>query len=313
MRVLFIIDPLPCREVELVTSFAILQEFVRQNGETWYTDSPDIWLENRDVRCHAQKISVLSAKSYRVGPPAQFRLEDFDLVMLRKDPPFDLNYLYLTYILELAAGKVTIVNHPRGVRNANEKLAGIIFSKWMPETIVTSSSDKILEFQKKIKSDLVLKILNQKGGEGITLLRQKNGRRKTMTKNATKSGSQIILAQRFLQGPGIVGDKRILILNGEILSAYEKRFARGDFRANLSQGGTFHVTKITAWEKALVRDLKPVLLKEKLYFVGIDVMMERLIEINVTSPAGLPEAELLYPGSRLTQRVVDFFQGLRHS
>lgn len=310
MRVLFIIDPLPLHGLEWVTSYAMVREFTRRNHEPWCTDTPDIWLEQNTVDCQARQIFALGAKSYHLGLPKKFRIHDFDLVLLRKDPPFDLNYLYLTYLLELAAGRVPIANHPRGIRDANEKLIGLKFSKWMPETVVTSSPAKIMEFQKKIKSDIVLKPLNQKGGDGVVLLRQKDRRGPAILKKATASGSEVIMAQKFLHKPGIRGDKRILILNGEILSAYEKRFPRGDFRANLSLGGTFHPAKITARERALVRDLRPYLLTEKLYFTGIDVMMEKLIEVNVTSPAGIPESEILYPRLRTAQRLVDFLENL---
>ncbi len=310
MRVLFIIDPLPRHELGWVTSYAIIREFAKRNLQAWCADALDIHTEDRQVFADARQVFPIDSFKFRLGPAQSFRLEDFNLVFLRKDPPFDTNYLYLTYLLELAADKVPIVNHPRGIRNTNEKIAGLKFAGWMPKTIVTNSSEEILAFQKKIKSHLVIKPMNLKAGEGVFLLKRNDRRARGLLRKATKSDSEIILAQEFLHGPGIRGDKRILILNGEILSAFEKHFRRGDFRANLSLGGTFHPAKITAREKALVRNLKPYFLKEKLYFVGIDVMMGKLIEMNVTSPAGIPESELLYPQSRPAQKLVDFLQTL---
>jgi len=167
---------------------------------------------------------------------------------------------------------------------------------------------QVVQFQAGLKTDLVLKPLDLKGGEGIVRLRRKEKNYGKIIMRATESGKKMIMAQEFLQAPEVKGDKRILVLDGEILTAYEKHFKKGEFRANISLGGTIHPTELSREEKALVKALKPYLLREGLHLTGIDVMMGKLIEINVTCPAGIMEAKLLYPRSELVEAWADLLE-----
>ncbi|HXV27990.1 MAG TPA: glutathione synthase, partial [bacterium] len=234
-------------------------------------------------------------KCFLISSPVLLPLTQFDLVLIRKEPPFDATYLYLTQILETTADQVPMVNHPRGIRNANEKLAILNFSSWIPETLVTNSAEKIIDFQKRIQDDLVIKPLNLMAGKNIIRLKFKSRTAARTVRKATRNSREFVMAQRFLKGRGKTADKRILILDGDVLTAFEKCAPKGDFRSNLSLGATARSTKLTAKEMKLVKELKPYLLREGLRFVGIDVLCERLIEINVTCPSGLVEARDLYP------------------
>ena len=312
MRVLFVMDPLDHLDPRWDTSLCLLEEFARRCHRSWTADTLDIRYEKKRVLANARQISPSSSQTYRLSEPASYPLTRFDLILIRKEPPFDLNYLYLTYLLELVSGKVPVVNHPRGIRNANEKLAALHFPGWNPETLVTSSVDQVLAFQDRLKEDMVLKPLNQKGGKDILLVKYQNkgGIAKKMLLQATKNNREFILAQRFIQHKRVRGDKRILILNGEILTAFEKRPPQGDFRSNLSLGGTAHPTKLTSKEKKLAQEMKPYLLQEGLLLVGLDVMAERLIEINVTCASGIVDAKALYPELALVEAWADSLEAL---
>lgn len=308
MRVLFVMDPVERLDKVWDTSLCLLREFAHRGHQNWTCDATDLWAESNRLFArarkvipvfHSQKVDFLKvAWTYRLPAPQKCRVENFDLVLIRKDPPFDDTYLYLTYLLELIAETVPVVNHPRGIRNANEKLSTLLFPKWIPESLVSNSPDRILEFQKKLGTDLVVKPLDEKGGKGVFRLRRGSARNGSHLRRVAGPEKKFLIASRYLAGGKNGSDKRILILEGKFLSAFERRPRPGEFRSNLSLGGTFHPTKLTLKEKRLIADLKPFLLRESLQFAGIDVRDEKLIEINVTSPAGIWEAEVLYPRLR---------------
>ena len=301
MRILFVMDPIRKLYKTWDSSLALLQEMAARGHENWTADIPDIWAESRNVFAHATRLEVHPSRSKR---PARLiesgsvarPLTQFDLLLIRKNPPFDESYLGLTYLLERVADKVPMVNHPRGIRNTSEKVGTLLFPKWIPETIVTSSPEKILAFQHRINKDLVIKPIGQKGGHGVFLLKRSDRNRKGRMEKATQQGKKIVLAQRsLLQKSGRRREKRILILDGKILAAYEKRPREREFRANLGLGGTFHTTQVSPAERKLVKAMAPYLLKEGLRFVGIDTLEDKLIDFNVTSPAGIVESKILYP------------------
>lgn len=318
-RFLFIMDPLDKLWVEWDTSLILAKELAQRGHEIWAADSSDLWTErDRVFVCTrqleftkiAKALPFLKDRSHlRLRVQARRPLESFDRILIRKDPPFDLTYLALTHLLESAAKKVPVMNHPRGIRNTNEKLSILLFPNWIPETVVSQNPKMILAFQRRLAKDVVIKPLDQKAGEGVFLLKRGGKKALGLLEKATFRGEKFMMAQRFLEKER--GDKRILILNGKPLAAFRKcPGSRNEFRANLSLGGTFHPAIITRKEKQLISEMRPYLLKEGLYFVGIDVMEEKLLEINVTSPAGLVEAKLLYPRLKPVRRVADFLEQL---
>ena len=306
-------DPLGELTFEWDTSLATLRELARRGHETWCADSRFVWQENQMVWARAQRLTFkktstpgLKRRDLKRTFPDSKNLRDFELILIRKEPPFDSDYLYLTQMLEALRGRVAMVNDPRGIRDANEKLSILNFPEWIPETLVTRSAAATLKFRKRIHADLVVKPLDQKGGEGVFILKN-NSWTALKRLGALASRSSLFMAQRRLDHiPG--SEKRILILNGNFLCAYAKHPAPGEFRANLGLGGTFHKTVLSHNEAKLVRALRRYLLDRGLFFVGIDVLAEKLIEINVTSPAGLYEARVLYPRLAAVEGYADFLQ-----
>ena len=295
-------DPLEKLDLGWDTSLCLLRELNLRGHETFIFVPRLLSLEAGRVTGMGRPISPLGGNRYREETFERFDLAGFDAVLVRKDPPFDSNYLALTYLLEPLTRKTLVVNHPRGIRDANEKLFGLSSSHWSPPTLVSSQPEEILAFQRKIKTDLVIKPLYEKGGKGV--FKWKCGENQRRLAQATRGGKVWVVAQKFIPVAGGSGDKRILLWRGEILGAFERIPRAGEFRSNLSLGGKFRKCGITGTEKRLVKNLRPVLLKEGLLLVGIDVRSERLIEVNVTSPAGLVELDLLY-GNRATKRVAD--------
>lgn len=309
MRVLFIIDPISRLELQWDNSLALLREMFSRGHQCFTCDVGDIIYDRNRIRVHAQTIKPdpLLKHGLLAAAIGIRDLPSFDLVLIRKEPPFNDAYYYLTLLLESPAKIIPISNHPAGIRNTNEKLGTLLFPDWIPETIVTSSWEEILEFQKTLKDAIVIKPLNQKGGKGVFLLERNARERKQRLQNALK-GKKTVLAQRHIKSRK---DKRILILNGEILGAFEKHAPQNDFRTNLSLAGTYHPTTLDRRDRRLAGEIAPYLAQEGLHLVGIDVMEGRLLDLNVTCPAGLTVLKALYPELSPLQDWASFLERLR--
>lgn len=281
-------DPLEKLDLPWDTSLCLLRELTRRGHE-----------------CIHFTLSDLASESGKVFGRG-LDLSKFDTVFIRKDPPFDAGYLALTYLLEPVAKKTQVINHPRGIRNANEKMAALAFRRWSPPTVVAADPEEILAFQRRIRADLVVKPLYEKGGKGIFLVRRRGGfktRPYNQLQRTTRKGKIPVLAQKFIPVPKGSGDKRILLWKGKLLGAFARIPKPGEFRSNLSLGARFARCSISSSEKGMIQALKPFLLKEGLLFVGLDTRGDKLIEVNVTSPAGLVELDQLYGGA--TAQVAD--------
>ena len=185
----------------------------------------------------------------------------------------------------------------------NEKLWTLNFPEWVPPTLVTGSVDEILAFEKK-HGPLVIKPVDDKGGKGVFLLSKSSLTR--LRKDIRKKG--FLMAQKRIMRRESSREKRIVLLNGKLLTVYEKRPRKKEFRANLDLGATFHTCGLSAVEKKLVRELKPHLLREGLLFVGLDVLDGKLLEVNVTCPAGVTEGKFLNPKQPLLETWADFLE-----
>jgi glutathione synthase len=238
-------------------------------------------------------------------------LSDVDVVFVRKDPPFDAQYLHLTQLLDLASKSTLIVNSPQGLRDANEKLFALQFAQYTPRTLVTSSPTRIQEFLREIGGEGVLKPLDGAGGFGVVLLRRDDPNLRALIDLETQEGRQPALLQEYL--PAVKGgDKRVLVLDGKILGAIRRVPHGNDIRANIHVGGTVEPAELNDVEQDLVSAVGGLLRSRGLWFAGLDLIGERLIEINVTSPTGIQQLAK-HLGRPVEQEVIAWAEAKKQS
>lgn len=223
-----------------------------------------------------------------LGNEELIEVDALDAVFVRKDPPFDSAYLHLTHQLELVKDRVFVVNDPRGIRDANEKLFAFHFSEWMPRSLVSARAADIVAFVETVGGQAVLKPIDGAGGAGVVVLRSDDRNTRSLADVWTAEGKRLALVQEY--EPAIrVGDKRVIVLDGAPLGAILRVPRDDDVRANIHAGGNVKPTELTPREQELVAAVGPKLSAHGLWFVGLDLIGERLIEVNVTSPTGIQE------------------------
>ena len=290
MKLLFILDPLDGLKNYKDTSLAIMREASARRHVLYVCEQHDMFMRNEIVKINATKFHFSDNENrYELGETEEVLPKDFDTILMRKDPPFDNEYLYSTYLLELAANQgARVINNPCAVRSWNEKLSVAKFPQFAPEFLVSSNNDLIRDFLTKHK-DIVIKPLDGMGGSGIFRLTESDPNIGVILETATQFGTQTIMAQRYL--PQILqGDKRIIVINGEPLPYALARIPKaGETRGNLAAGGTGVAQKLTARDLEIATTVGKTLKAEGLFLVGLDVIGEHLTEINVTSPTGMVE------------------------
>jgi glutathione synthase len=224
---------------------------------------------------------------YVLGDALDVRLAETDCVFIRKDPPFDSAYLHVTLMLETLRGRVLLVNDPRGLREANEKLYALHFARHMPRTLVTSERDAIHAFVGDV-GRAVVKPLDGAGGSGVMLVSIDDRNTRSIVDYITGEGTRHAMVQQYLDAVR-QGDKRVLLLAGQVLGAINRVAREDDVRSNIHAGGRVFPTEVTESERAVVADLGPRLAADGLSFVGLDFIGGKLTEINVTSPTGIQE------------------------
>lgn len=315
MRLLFVMDPATSMLPDKDTTFAFVRS-AGSRGHTCFTCLP------RDLDAHTPAVPGASvtviarcqpfsvsdvAPHVSVGAPTLVDLAEFDAVFIRKDPPFDTVYLHLTQVLDLVSDRTLIVNSPSGLRAANEKLFALRFSRWMPRTLVSRNRDAILQFLSDVGGRAVLKPLDGAGGSGVVGLTTGDKNVRALIDILTSEGNETAMVQEFQ--PGITeGDKRVLLLDGKSIGAILRVPRADDIRANIHVGGTVVATTLTPAEEELVADVGPILSKHGLYFVGLDLIGGKLIEVNVTSPTGIQELGR-HTGSRPEDQVLAWVEG----
>ncbi|MCS6814654.1 MAG: glutathione synthase, partial [Cyanobacteria bacterium] len=238
------------------------------------------------------------------GEPQMMSLQVMDGVFMRTDPPVTVPYLYATYILDyIDPTKTWVINSPRGIRAANEKMYALQFTEVIPETIVTADKQVIRAFVEE-KGTAVLKPLGGKAGEGILFLQAGDRNLNSLVEISTQQGKVPVMVQVYLPAAK-EGDKRIILLNGEPIGAVNRIPTGSEFRGNMAVGGRAARTDISDRERDICAQLAPVLRRDGLVFVGIDVIGGYLTEVNVTSPTGVREIDLLN-GTQLGHQVIDW-------
>jgi glutathione synthase len=290
MAYLFIIDPIESLNKTKDSSLLLIKECLRRNIEVHFSEINQFSIYEGNVNIHSQKIISLE-KGMKYQDTKVNLSSFFKKIFIRKDPPFDDDYLNLTYLLDHAVQEGTdVINNPSSIRNHNEKLSILNFQEIIPPTIVTSTASDVVNFL-KIHKKIVLKPINGMAGNGIFVIDELDKNINSILETSTVNDTKVMMAQKYI--PDIVeGDKRIIIIKGEPLPFCLARIPDGkDFRANLAKGGTGITKKLTADDIKIVNVIKKYLVKSKLDFVGIDVIGKYLTEINVTSPTCLVEIE----------------------
>jgi glutathione synthase len=290
MAYLFIIDSIESLNKIKDSSLLLMKECLRRNIEVHFSEINQFSIDEGKVNIHSQKIISLE-KGMKYQDTEMNLSSFFKKIFIRKDPPFDDDYLNLTYLLDHAVKEGTdVINNPSSIRNHNEKLSILNFQEIIPPTIVTSNASDVVNFL-KIHEKIVLKPINGMAGNGIFVIDELDKNINSILETSTVNNTKVMMAQKYI--PDITeGDKRIIIIKGEPLPFCLARIPDGkDFRANLAKGGTGIAKKLTADDIKIVNVIKKYLVKSKLDFVGIDVIGKYLTEINVTSPTCLVEIE----------------------
>ncbi|MCB1619825.1 MAG: glutathione synthase [Thiothrix sp.] len=289
-------DPIQSIKIRKDSTFAMLLEMQRRGWELWYLLQGDLWVDDGVVYASRRPLQVEDNPQhwFTLGEPQIGPLQALDGVLMRKDPPFDMEYIYSTYLLELAQQQgLLVVNRPDSVRSANEKLFTAWFPQWCPETRVTRDMERLRDFLARHRH-IVVKPLDGMGGTMIFQIHAGDANTNVILETITDHGRRTVMAQRFLPEYQ-QGDKRILLINGEPFPYALARIPKaGEGRANLAAGGTGVGVALTAREKAICAAIGPVLKAMGLMFVGLDVIGDWVTEINVTSPTGIRELEHQY-------------------
>lgn len=269
------------------TSFGLIVAAVERGHRCWHCGPPDLSVVDGSVRARVRGVRPDASASdpLGLGRATELDLAGVDAILIRPDPPFDEAYLHLTLVLDLVADTTLVVNSPRGLRDANEKLYALRFPEVTPPTVVTSDRDRLLAFAAE-HDGAVVKPLDGHGGRSVLVVRPGDENAASILDTVTARGTVPVIAQRYL--PGVRnGDKRILLLDGEPLGAILRRPTGDDFRANICVGGAVEAAELDDGDRRIIDAMASALRADGLHLVGIDVVDGQLTEVNVTSPTGL--------------------------
>jgi len=302
-------DPIGSINTVKDSSFAMLLEAQRRDYDVYYMEMADLELHGSQPMARMCPIQVMQdpGKWFELGEAITQPLNALDVILMRKDPPFDTEYIYATYLLESAEKKGTlVVNSPASIRNANEKLFAAHFDDCVAPSRVTRRADSLREFLAE-HGDIILKPLGEMGGASIFRVRQDDPNISVIIETLTQHGSQYIMAQRFI--PDIsAGDKRILLIDGEpVPYALARIPAPGETRGNLAAGGRGEGLPLSDRDHEICAQVGPVLKEMGLVFVGIDVIGDYLTEINSTSPTCIRELDKQF-GLNISGQLMDVIE-----
>ena len=287
MKHAFIMDPLEGVKPWKDTSYFLMLAAYQRGHEVCYLDQRDLYLDHDQLMAKVKWLQVNDDHDtpFEVIAETTSSMANIDVVWLRTDPPFDRRYFYTTLFLDFLPSKVKVVNDPQGVRDWNEKLSAIHFPQFTPQTFVSNDVADIKAFAGR-HDRITLKPVDGFGGKGIFFYRQ--GEDDAEIHKITHQGKQWVIAQEYLP-EAEQGDKRILVVEGEPIGAILRVHAPGQELNNLDMGGEAVQVELDEYDLAICAAIKPKLLEMGVFFVGIDVIGGKLIEINVTSPTGLQE------------------------
>lgn len=288
-----VMDPISSINYKKDTTLALLLAAQRRGYKLFYMEQQHLFLENGNPRAEVRPLKVTENpfKWYELKESSSIPLEELDAVLMRKDPPFDAEFIYSTYILEAAERRGTlIVNKPQSLRDCNEKVFATEFPECTPPLLVSRDERRLKKFLAE-HLDVVFKPLDGMGGTSIFRVTQDDQNLNVILETLTKNGSETIMAQKYL--PEITtGDKRILVVDGTVIPYCLARIpADGEFRGNLAAGGQGLVQPLSDRDRWIAEQIAPILKEKGLIFVGLDVIGDYLTEINVTSPTCVREID----------------------
>ena len=287
-----VMDPIAEINYKKDTTMAMLWAAQSLDWELFYMEQGDLYLEDGVAWASMAPLNVFHDPGhwFELGDSAPVELAELDVILMRKDPPFDDEYLFSTYILELAdrSGACWVINRPRGLRDANEKAYILNFPDLIPRTLVTHHSEKIKSFVDAVGGKAVIKPLDGHGGSEVFLLTLDDPNLNTILEVITRLGRRYVMVQQYVP-EARAGDKRILLVDGEPLGAVLRVPQGTDLRGNLHVGGRASPGVITARDREIIETISPRLREDGIYFAGIDILGDFLTEVNVTSPTGIQE------------------------
>ena len=304
-------DPITKITVAKDSTFAMLLEAQKREWDIFYMEQADLFLQDGKAfaKTHRLKVKDDPEKWFQVLSSKTLPLSELDVILMRKDPPFNLNYIYTTYLLEQAESHdVLIVNKPQSLRDANEKLFTSWFPQCCPPTLVSSKAELFKKFLQDQK-EIILKPLDGMGGANVFHLREGDFNVSVIVETLTQNETQPIMAQKFI--PEIAaGDKRIILINGEpVPYALARIPAEGEIRGNIAAGGSVVGAELTDRDRWICQQVGPVLRSKGLLFVGLDVIGDYLTEINVTSPTCVRQLDALY-GLNISGQLMDVIEDI---
>jgi glutathione synthase len=306
MRFVYVMDPMARVLYDKDTTFAFQRAAQRRGHANLHCEPRDVYIEGGDVWARTREVRVSDLEPhFTMGEPVDVRLADVQCVFIRKDPPFDAEYLYVTLMLEKLRERTLVMNDPRGLRDANEKLYTLHFARHMPRTLVTSDRDRIHRFVAELGVGVV-KPLDGAGGSGVMVVSKTDRNSRSIVDYITQDGTRHAMVQEYLEAVR-AGDKRVLLLEGEVLGGINRVAREDDVRSNIHAGGRVEACEVTPEERAVVADIAPRLAEDGLVFVGLDFIGGKLTEVNVTSPTGIQELSR-HLGHDVAEKVIGWVE-----
>ena len=308
LRILYVMDPMARVLVDKDTTFAFQLEGQRRGHEQYHCGPEDLFVDRAVPHAVARRVTVERATPhFRLDEARISPLGFFDVIFMRKDPPFDMAYVFAAHVLGLVDPRTTFVlNDPRGLVNANEKLYALHFPDLIPESLVTSSPVRLKAFMDSLGGEMIVKPLDGCGGAGVLHVQRADRNLNALLELSTVEGTRLVMAQRYL--PAVRdGDKRLIVLDGEPLGAILRVPREDEHRGNIHVGGQVVRSPVDARDREICARMAPRLRADGLWFVGLDVIGGFVTEVNVTSPTGVQEIDRL-DGTCLEARVHDFVE-----
>jgi glutathione synthase len=294
MKIGFQINDIETLNFKTDSTLPIILESQKRKNKNYYFLPSSLTYKNGSVHAEIREIHFNNNKleKYSIGKLQQTNLENFSHIFVRQDPPYNMEYVSSMHLLEQVKGPTKFINHPKGIRNAPEKISMLNYKKIIPPTIITRSKREV-DFFVKTYGKSVIKPLYGNGGDSIFLLNKKDENYNQITERFIDQHNEPFIVQKFL--PDIKnGDKRVILINGEPIAALRRTPKNNEIRSNIHVGGNCEAINLSKQDLKICNEIKDLLKEEGLFFVGIDIIGKYLTEINVTSPTCIQEIKKLH-------------------